>query len=287
MSASSALFPEFDSAITTSPAPIIPRSPWLASAGWTNCAGVPVETRVAAILRATWPLLPMPVTISRPDAAAHKSSAAPNPPSSASASCRRPSISARITRRPTARSCASAVCRPRLAASPERFAWASSIKRTVSRGPHSHAGGRTPGIPRGRGAAAPSMCEDVLLRPPLQVKQDARRKKVESGAGEVGAPFALQHHVELGAQRVQVQHVGRRILQLLIGERRRAPIRALLLLRQIDAEQILAQIAQTVPVGKGAREARGDLGAIDRAGHDAEIPIDHPQIETGEVEQLC
>ena len=41
----------------------MPRSPWLASAGWTNCAGVPVEAKVAAILRAIWPLLPMPVTI--------------------------------------------------------------------------------------------------------------------------------------------------------------------------------------------------------------------------------
>ena len=35
---------------------------------------MPVEARVAAILRATWPLLPMPVTISRPRAAAHRSS---------------------------------------------------------------------------------------------------------------------------------------------------------------------------------------------------------------------
>jgi hypothetical protein len=32
---------------------IMPRSPWLASAAWTKKAGVPVEARVAAILRAT------------------------------------------------------------------------------------------------------------------------------------------------------------------------------------------------------------------------------------------
>ena len=38
----------------------MPRSPWLASAGWTKCAGVPVLARVAAILRAMWPDLPMP-----------------------------------------------------------------------------------------------------------------------------------------------------------------------------------------------------------------------------------
>ena len=35
-------------------------------AGWTNWAGVPVEAKVAAILVAMWPLLPMPLTITRP-----------------------------------------------------------------------------------------------------------------------------------------------------------------------------------------------------------------------------
>ena len=45
---------------------MLPRSPWLASAGWTNCAGVPVEDKVAAILLAIWPLFPIPVTITLP-----------------------------------------------------------------------------------------------------------------------------------------------------------------------------------------------------------------------------
>ena len=44
----------------------MPRSPWLASAAWTKNAGVPVEAKVAAILRPIWPDLPSPVTISRP-----------------------------------------------------------------------------------------------------------------------------------------------------------------------------------------------------------------------------
>ena len=44
----------------------MPRSPWLASPGWTHRAGVPVEASVAAIFRAIWPLLPMPVTTTRP-----------------------------------------------------------------------------------------------------------------------------------------------------------------------------------------------------------------------------
>ena len=44
----------------------MPRSPWLASAGCTKNAGVPVEANVAAIFRPTCPDFPMPVTITRP-----------------------------------------------------------------------------------------------------------------------------------------------------------------------------------------------------------------------------
>ncbi len=49
-------------ASSTSPARTTPRSPCAASTGWMNWLGVPVEVRVAAILRATMPLLPRPVT---------------------------------------------------------------------------------------------------------------------------------------------------------------------------------------------------------------------------------
>jgi hypothetical protein len=66
MACSSSLSPELEIASTTSPGATMPRSPWLASAGCTNSAGVPVEASVAAILRPTWPLLPMPITTTRP-----------------------------------------------------------------------------------------------------------------------------------------------------------------------------------------------------------------------------
>ena len=56
----------------------MPRSPWLASLGCTKKAGVPVEAKVAAILRPTWPDLPMPVTITRPRARWIRSTAAAN-----------------------------------------------------------------------------------------------------------------------------------------------------------------------------------------------------------------
>src|SRR5438067_2339878 len=150
MSVSSALSPEFDRARIASLKLIMPRSPWLASAGWTKRAGVPVEASVAAIFRAICPLLPIPVTISRP--------------------------------------------------------------RTAEQG-------------------------------------------------------------------VQVQNVRGGVTQLLLGQCWCAPIRALLLLRQLDAEQVLTQIAQPVPVGKGTREPRGNLCAVDRPGHYAQIVIQHRQVE--------
>ena len=44
----------------------MPRSPWIASARWRNAAVVPVEAKVAAILRPTWPDLPSPLTMTLP-----------------------------------------------------------------------------------------------------------------------------------------------------------------------------------------------------------------------------
>ena len=53
MAVTSPTSPLLDSASTTSPGVTMPRSPWLASPGCTKNAGVPVEARVAAILRPT------------------------------------------------------------------------------------------------------------------------------------------------------------------------------------------------------------------------------------------
>ncbi|OBX37267.1 hypothetical protein A8U91_01625 [Halomonas elongata] len=77
----SAVSPECDSARTTSPGVIMPRSPWLASPGCTKKAGVPVLARVAAILPPMWPDLPMPVTTTRPEQARMSSQARSKPSS--------------------------------------------------------------------------------------------------------------------------------------------------------------------------------------------------------------
>src|SRR3954469_15221680 len=108
MESSSSLEPEYEMAMNTSPPSTMPRSPWLASAGCTKYAGVPVLDSVEAILRAMWPDLPMPLTITRPRRCRIRSSAATKRESSRSvsactacasmASTLRASVSAEVAR---------------------------------------------------------------------------------------------------------------------------------------------------------------------------------------------
>ena len=60
--------------------------------------------------------------------------------------------------------------------------------------------------------------------------------------GEPDAPDPGEHPVETGLQRVQVQHVRCRIGELLLRELLGGPVGALLLLRQIDADQLRAEV---------------------------------------------
>jgi len=130
------------------------------------------------------------------------------------------------------------------------------------------------------------MREYVLLWPAREVEKSAGRKVFERRCRDRIAPLARQHGVELRAQRMKMQDVGRRVAQLLVGQLGRAPIGALLLLRQLDPEQILAQIFQTVAVGEGADQFRGDLGAIDRRGKNAELMAQHGDVEAPEMKQF-
>ena len=46
------------------------------------------------------------------------------------------------------------------------------------------------------------------------------------------------------------------------------------------------EILEAVPVRVGAHKLRDDLGAVDRGNGDAEIFLEHGDIEAGEVENL-
>src|SRR5262249_44582429 len=123
----------------------MPRSPWLASAGCTKNDGVPVGASVAAILRPTWPDLPIPETITRPREPLIRSTAwvkaAPSAPRIAAEIAVTPPASASSVRRAestAARSCwsnVSKVCAlgSAIAGSAPRFRFGKSrIARKIS-----------------------------------------------------------------------------------------------------------------------------------------------------------
>ena len=126
---------------------------------------------------------------------------------------------------------------------------------------------------------------DPLPAPAGRAPADADDAKPD-GAGNGGAPLALEHLVETGLQLVQVDHVLGRVLLLGVAQHMGAPIGTLLLLVKVDAKQFLDEVFEAVLVGIGAGEFRGELGAVDGPGLDAEIVPQHGDIEAGEVKNL-
>src|SRR5262245_3561062 len=146
-------------------------------------------------------------------------------------------------------------------------------------------GSRTPArrLP-GRGTTL--MCEDILLRPAAEIESGANRDEVEAGLRKLLPVLASQHGVEPRSDLVQIDDIEGGILLLGVREHRQAPVGALLLLRQLDAEHFANQILEAVAVGVGAGELGGDLGAIDRRHVDAEPHFQGGDIEAGEMKDL-
>ncbi len=85
---------------------------------------------------------------------------------------------------------------------------------------------------------------------------------------------------------MQVEHVLGGVALLRVAQRRRPPVRALLALVELDAEELANQVLESVAVGVGPHQPRRDLGAVDRTAVDLEVPAEHREIEAGIVEQL-
>src|SRR5258708_8142152 len=209
----------------------MPRSPWLASAGWTNCAGVPVEEKVEAILRAIWPLLPMPVTATRPRTCDKRSTAALKLPLRSATSASRPAISVRRTGGAASRSGAPVMMRGSKASRGPPAASAHRQRRTPRRlrnaaSPHDHAAKYAEASLKVNEAAdtSASVREDVLDAPAAEIEQRPGRQEIEAGLRQPLAPLARQHGVELRLERVEVEHGRRAVAQLLVGDLGRAPI---------------------------------------------------------------
>eukprot|EP01136_Pigoraptor_vietnamica_P039949 Opistho-1_new@11302 len=131
-----------------------------------------------------------------------------------------------------------------------------------------------------------SVLENIRLAPAQAVQGRTGRQEGEAGLRQSAAAFAVQDGVQLVLELVQVEHVGSGVFELFRQQVLGAPIGGLLLLRQIDAEQFLAQILEPMPVGEGAHQLGGDLGAVDRRAVDIQGDLQRSQIKAGEVEQL-
>src|SRR5215471_19220510 len=101
------------------------------------------------------------------------------------------------------------------------------------------------------------MGKDVLGGPAGKVKPDPVRQEAKTGRREVRAPLTDENGVELFLERVQVQHIGRRVGELRVGQRLGAPIGELLLLGEVDAQHFAHEVLEAVLVGVGARDPRG------------------------------
>src|SRR5262245_46970365 len=78
-------------------------------------------------------------------------------------------------------------------------------------------------------AMSSSVCKNVVMLPALQIKQRARRNKIEAAFRQLRAPLAHQHRIKLATQLMQVEHVICGILLLFFRQILGAPVGGLLL----------------------------------------------------------
>ena len=130
------------------------------------------------------------------------------------------------------------------------------------------------------------MAEDIVLGPTREIEPGPRGEEIEASLRQLGALFTRQSLDQNHMHFMEIAHIGGGIILLRLGQGRRAPVARLLLLGNFLAEQLLDQILESVPVGIGAHQLAGDLGAKHRRGDDAEIVLDRRKIEAGEMIEL-
>ena len=130
------------------------------------------------------------------------------------------------------------------------------------------------------------MAENVLVRPAGQIEPGADGEEIEASLRHFRPSFAGQTFNQDRVHRVEIADIGGGIILLRVGQAGCAPVARLLHFRQLFAEQLADQLLQSVPIGIGAGQLAGDLGAKHRSGGDAQIMFDRGQIEPGKVKQL-
>ena len=127
------------------------------------------------------------------------------------------------------------------------------------------------------------MAENIVIRPTGEIEPRPCRQEIETGLRQFGSAFALKPFRQAIPQGMQIADVGRGIVALRLIELARPPVARLLLFRNLLAEHLAHKILQTMPVGIGAHELAGDLGAEHRRSRYSEIVFDRGKIEAGEV----
>ena len=130
------------------------------------------------------------------------------------------------------------------------------------------------------------MVKNIHLVKATKIHLGTGWKKCKACLCRLGSSFSRQHDVEFCAQVMKIEHVTRRIVLLSLAERGSTPVGGLLLFRDLDPEQLGTQVLQTVPVGVGPTQLRGDFGAVDRAVDRTYRMRQSRQVETGEMKQL-
>ena len=180
--------------------------------------GVPVEARVAAILRATWPLLPRPVTMTRPVAVrGHTSRGA-----KASSKPARGSWSPDLRRKIAAQR-----RRDRKDFPLDAQVNASGVRRT--RPDPSRAGHRRPTRQANRSAqqkSRPTRCirNTVLLRPPSRSSRTRCGRNSKHERASAMRPSRASIKSTGGARRLEIEHIRGGVAQLLGRQGLRSPI---------------------------------------------------------------
>lgn len=135
-------------------------------------------------------------------------------------------------------------------------------------------------------AAFQIMREDINIVPTRQIEPGPCRQELETGFGDVKPAFPDQPGCEDGFELMQIQYIGRGIIQLRICEHVAGPVRALLLFGQINTQKLFAQIFETMSICICPDQARGDFRTEYRVDIDTEVALHDGHIEPREVENL-
>src|SRR5919106_36469 len=218
-----------------------------------------------------WPLLPMPVTTTRPRMAAIISTQRSKRSSRQRARSSSASASARSTRQPAAIVALGARSGSVTFGNGMAIIFAASSTLPVI--------ARTPPCGRYRApnhgpALGPSWMPRQRRHSPITcvLRQYGHDAVMASTQGTCAASLLIREDVHAGPT-CKVEPGAMR-------QEREAGC------RQLDAEQVLAQVLEAMAVGIGAGELGCDLGAIDRPAHHAQVVLQDREIEAREVEHL-